>query len=331
MITTTTRRLLAAGIAVLTASTLLTAGAGAAVAAPAARGQSHPLITSRSVLADLDRIAATHAGTRSMGSPGGIASGDYIITTLTRLGLSPRVQQFPSRDGTVQGRNIIVDVTRGSSDRVVMFGAHYDSVAAGPGIVDNGSGTANLLQLAATNARRAGQSATLRLTFWDGEESSLLGSSAYAKQMSPTEIASVSAYVNVDMTATRDGIVSVLDADRSSLATLPPDLQSMFDAYQFSAQERQLEKLVRASYPNTTELSEGLETVTNSDAGPFHSLGIPVTGIGMLSKHEQVTADGELLFAPCYHQACDTAANADLTALDDNEAALRRLADTLTR
>ena len=44
--------------------------------------------------------------------------------------------------------NVIAELDGRNDDNVVMAGAHLDSVPAGPGINDNGSGSAALLELA---------------------------------------------------------------------------------------------------------------------------------------------------------------------------------------
>ncbi len=48
---------------------------------------------------------------------------------------------------------MIADWPGGNDGSVYMFGAHLDSVRAGPGINDNGSGSAALLETALTLAR----------------------------------------------------------------------------------------------------------------------------------------------------------------------------------
>lgn len=44
--------------------------------------------------------------------------------------------------------NIIAETAAGRTDRVVVVGAHLDSVAEGPGINDNGSGSGTILEIA---------------------------------------------------------------------------------------------------------------------------------------------------------------------------------------
>ena len=49
---------------------------------------------------------------------------------------------------TIETSNVIADSPGGRTDRTVLVGAHLDSVPAGPGINDNGSGSATILEVA---------------------------------------------------------------------------------------------------------------------------------------------------------------------------------------
>ena len=73
-------------------------------------------------------------------------------------------------------KNLIAE-TGGRSDRVVVVGAHLDSVAEGPGINDDGSGTAVILEIAEqVKALGISPRNQIRFAWWSGEEEGLLGS-----------------------------------------------------------------------------------------------------------------------------------------------------------
>ena len=67
-------------------------------------------------------------------------------------------------------RNVIAQTTTGNPDNVVMAGAHLDSVPAGPGINDNGSGTAALLETAVRLGGAPAVTNAVRFAFWGAEE-----------------------------------------------------------------------------------------------------------------------------------------------------------------
>ena len=79
---------------------------------------------------------------------------------------------------TARASNVIADLP-GRQSGVVLLGGHLDSVASGPGINDNGSGSALVLEVA-RQARRLHVRPRhgLRFAFWGGEELGLLGSGA---------------------------------------------------------------------------------------------------------------------------------------------------------
>ena len=63
----------------------------------------------------------------------------------------------------------------GRPDNVVMAGGHLDSVPEGPGINDNGSGSAALLEVAVQMAKSKTPNA-VRFAWWGAEEAGPAGS-----------------------------------------------------------------------------------------------------------------------------------------------------------
>ena len=60
-----------------------------------------------------------------------------------------------------------------------MVGSHLDSVPEGPGINDNGTGSAFNLELALQMAKRNPPLNKVRFAWWGAEEEGLLGSTHY--------------------------------------------------------------------------------------------------------------------------------------------------------
>ncbi len=90
-----------------------------------------------------------------------------------------------ARTAPVRTRSILAELPGSEPGVVVMLGAHLDSVIDGPGMNDDGSGVAALLEI----ARALGGTrprATIRLAFWSGEELGLHGSYGYATALPPT-------------------------------------------------------------------------------------------------------------------------------------------------
>lgn len=271
----------------------------------------------------IQKIADKNQNHRSVGSPGGIATADYIIEQLQLLGLKPEKIPFETQDAKkniIKGQNIIVEIPGKSSD-VIMFGAHYDSVEMGPGINDNATGVAILLEMAlAAKKTNIQPEKTIRIAFWDAEELGVLGSPAYIKNLSEPEKKKISSYINIDMVGTKDPEIIILDGDGSSIPPLKEDfkkagisdkeieniLGGMPKAHPGSAE---LEKIVEEYLKSKKILyKDDLMTSLSTDTIPFFQLS-PTTGIVM--THPTTEANDVLLFAPCYHQACDNISNVD--------------------
>jgi Zn-dependent M28 family amino/carboxypeptidase len=100
--------------------------------------------------------------------------------------------------------NIIV-TKKGSSPELqpVLIGAHYDTVANGPGANDNGSGCAALLELARVLAG-TDYPRTIIMVFFAFEEPGLLGSQQYVSKLSPSEYPIVSYILDTIGITTKD-------------------------------------------------------------------------------------------------------------------------------
>jgi Zn-dependent M28 family amino/carboxypeptidase len=197
-----------------------------------------------------------------------------------------------------------------------MAGAHLDSVPEGPGINDDGSGTAALLETAQMMARSKPVN-TLRFAFWAGEELGLLGSTDYVEGLSQAERDRIALYMNYDMIGSPNYVFMVYDADESSFPapeglTIPAGSTAIEDVYE------SYYTLVGEPYDDTA--FDG-----RSDYQAFIEADIPAgglfTGAEEVKTEQQAAIWGGTAgeqFDPCYHLACDTAENVDPHALDVN-------------
>ncbi len=79
-------------------------------------------------------------------------------------------------DKMIVTQNVLAETRKGNPDQVVMLGAHLDSVPEGPGINDNGSGTAGLLEYAEKLAKlKVPVKNKVRFAWWAAEEAGLVG------------------------------------------------------------------------------------------------------------------------------------------------------------
>lgn len=220
-------------------------------------------------------------------------------------------------------RNVIAETRGGRADHVVAVGAHLDSVTEGPGINDNGSGSAGLLEVAlkladegANKKGKGKQTANkVRFAWWSAEELGLLGSEHYVAQLSDKQKKDIALYLNFDMIASPNPAQFVYDgddSDRTGEGAGP-------------AGSAQIEALINGFLDKKGKPHEGSDFDGRSDYGPFIANGIPAggtfTGAEGIKTPEQAKRYGGTAGAPYdpnYHGAGDNLKNLDLKAFDTN-------------
>jgi Zn-dependent M28 family amino/carboxypeptidase len=210
--------------------------------------------------------------------------------------------------------NVIAELDGQNDNNVVMAGAHLDSVEAGPGINDNGSGSAVLLELAEQLAKLKPEN-TLRFAWWGAEEAGLVGSTAYVNGLSQAERDRIALYLNFDMVGSPNYIFMVYDADQSSFTAPVP----------VPAGSTAIEDVFESFYTLLGEPYDDTAFSGRSDYQAFIVNGIPAgglfTGAEQIKTPEQQTIWGGSAgaqFDPCYHLACDTFVNNNNHALGVN-------------
>lgn len=91
----------------------------------------------------------------------------------------------------------VICLLPGSSDKVIIVGAHFDRVSSGDGVVDNWSGASLLPSLYESVKIEPRQHTYIFIGFTD-EEQGLVGSRFYARQMTKDQVAAADAMVNMD-------------------------------------------------------------------------------------------------------------------------------------
>jgi aminopeptidase S len=164
--------------AVLVAGALLAPGN----VAVAADSPDISVTNTKSHLDQLQSSGTPHRGNPDTRPPRDQASADYVKAKLDAAGYITTLQSFSTSAGT--SYNVIAEWPQGDANHVVMTGSHLDSVSAGPGINDNGSGSAGVLETALAYAA-SGQTPRnrLRFGFWGSEELGLLGSKYYVNNL----------------------------------------------------------------------------------------------------------------------------------------------------
>ncbi|MGD2049345.1 MAG: M28 family metallopeptidase [Chloroflexota bacterium] len=232
----------------------------------------------------------------------------------------PGSQAFVNVDPPVQMTqyNVLAELPGRNDDNVVMAGAHLDSVQRGPGVQDNGSGSAAILETAVQMAKVKPFN-TVRFAWWGAEEAGLVGSIAYVNGLTQEEQDKIALYLNFDMIGSPNYVFFVYDGDDSDGVGAGPGPEG----------SAQIEELFESYYTQVGEPFKGTDFSGRSDYGPFIAVGIPsgglFTGAEGIKTPEEVALWGGTAgdqYDPCYHLACDTYDNISLHALDVNSDAV---------
>ena len=124
----------------------------------------------------------------------------------------------------VSAENVIAETKSGDGDNVVMAGAHLDSVTEGPGINDNGTGTATLLETAKQISKLdVSPKNKIRFAWWGAEEEGLIGSTEYVAALSEAAGADIALYLNFDMIGSPNYARLIYDGNGSQFDGAGPD------------------------------------------------------------------------------------------------------------
>ena len=199
------------------------------------------------------------------------------VSTSAGRDLSGRVRiRVDAESGRRITRNVIAEAGPGQAERVVMAGAHLDSVVSGPGLNDDGSGVAAVLEVAEQLAGKPlPDGARVRFGFWAAEEIGLVGSRRYVTRLPRDERRRIAAYVNLDMVGSPKGRLAVYEGDD------PPN--------------RKIEAALREELADDARQED---LGGSSDHASFDDADIPVGGLFTGLDR-------------CYHRACDTLGNVD--------------------
>lgn len=213
-------------------------------------------------------------------------------------------------------RNVIAQTTTGSTADVVMVGAHLDSVEEGPGINDNGSGVAAVLETALQLGTSPDVANAVRFGFWGAEEQGLLGSNDYVSSLDEDALKDIALYLNFDMIGSPNPGYFTMDGNQS---TPPGPGAGVPRVPEGSAGiERTLTVyLDRAGKPGQDTSFDG-----RSDYDGFTRAGVPVGGLFSGAEDKKSAEQAELWggeadrpFDPNYHKDSDTVEHIDRNAL----------------
>jgi Zn-dependent M28 family amino/carboxypeptidase len=213
-------------------------------------------------------------------------------------------------------RNIIAQTTTGSTADVVMVGAHLDSVPEGPGINDNASGVAAVLETALQLGSSPDVANAVRFGFWGAEETGLLGSNDYVGSLDAEALRDIALYLNFDMLGSPNPGYFTYDGDQSA----PPDANG--GVPRVPEGSAGIERTLTAYLDSAGKPGEDTSFDGRSDYDGFTRAGIPAGGLFSGGEEKMSAAQAEAWggaadepFDPNYHKPEDTLDNIDETAI----------------
>ena len=218
-------------------------------------------------------------------------------------------------------RNIIAQTKTGSTGDVVMMGAHLDSVGEGPGINDNGSGVAAVLETAVQLGSSPNVKNAVRFAFWGAEELGTIGSKNYVASLDVDQLKDIALYLNFDMLGSPNPGYFTYDGDQS----IPPRKDEIMARINEGAAG--IERTFVAYLKGVGKAAEDSPFDGRSDYKSFATAGVPAGGL-FSGAEENKTVEQEKLwggtanapFDPNYHKPTDTLDHIDRTALGINGA-----------
>jgi Zn-dependent M28 family amino/carboxypeptidase len=251
-------------------------------------------------------------------------AGLSLASTASNEGVSVRLV-VDVLTGTRTTRNVVAD-SEGDPARTIVVGAHLDSVREGPGINDNASGSAAVLEGALRLAELpAGAGPRVRFAFWGAEEQGLVGSRHHVETLSEEEVRSIVLYINLDMVGSSNfgRFVQGAEAARETTADMARRaLISYFRERNLAVEERVSARRRGFGSDDVSFIQKGTPTIG------LH------TGAGGTKGEAHAALFGGIPgrpFDPCYHKPCDTAENIDRSVLEEMAGALAHALTIVSR
>ncbi len=241
------------------------------------------------------------------------ADGAALYQAAAAGGATARVTTSTEVDGDRTTYNVLASTPKGKQPGRVVVGAHLDSVVAGPGINDNGSGAATILETA-VQMSKLGYNKRLQhqvtFAFWGAEELGLLGSQHYVDNLTQDQKSKIYANLNFDMLGSPNYVRFVYDGDGSAGGAAGPpgsaEIEGIFTDY--------FDDAGLASAPTAFD--------GRSDYGPFIAEGIPAGGLFSGAEDLKTAEEAQVYggtagkaYDSCYHLACDDITNLNSQAL----------------
>lgn len=186
---------------------------------------------------------------------------------------APVLLTLDAKAAMVKSRNVLAQTKTGDTQNVVVAGAHLDTVAESPGINDNGTGVAALLETAAALGSQPQIANAVRFGFWGSEERVLAGSTKYIESLDREQLNDLALYLNFDMLGSPNAGFFTYDGDQSGQPNPAVPANSV------PAGSAGIERTL-AGYLNLAGIRPAdMPLGKAGDYSPFLDAGVPIGGI----------------------------------------------------
>jgi len=216
----------------------------------------------------------------------------------------------------VKFRNVLAQTKTGDPHNVVVAGAHLDAVPGSPGINDNATGVASVLETAVQLGGSPQVKNAVRFAFWGAEETGLEGSTKYVRGLDKTALSDIALYLNFDMLGSLNAGYFTYDGDQSGQPN--PDIPVASVPAGSAGVERTLAGYLSLAGIRPADMPLG----RSSDYSAFLAAGIPIGGLTTGSNQRKTEVQARLWggkagqqFDPNYHSVRDTISNVDRRAV----------------
>jgi hypothetical protein len=213
----------------------------------------------------------------------------------------------------VKARNVVAQTKAGDTKNIVLAGAHLASTPHSPGLNENGSGVAALLEAASALGPQPKIANAVRFVFWGSEAE---GPTKYLGGLARDQLDDIALYLGADALGSPNAGYFTYDGDQSGQPN--PDIPPQSVPAGSAGIERTL-----AGYLNLGGVRPAdMPLSRTADYAPFLAAGVPIGGLttGTSQRKTEVQArlwggQAGVAFDPNYHTPRDNIDNVDRKAL----------------
>ena len=216
----------------------------------------------------------------------------------------------------VKFRNVLAQTKTGDARNVVVAGAHLDSPAGSPGVNDNATGVAAVLETAVALGGSPQVTNAVRFAFWGAGGAGLEGASKYVAGLDRSGLDDIAMYLDFDMLGSPNAGYFTFDGDQSSAAS--PGGEALAVPEGSAGIERTLAGYLNLAGVRPADMPLGRA----SNYSPFLAAGIPIGGVTTGADQRKSETQARLWggragqpFDPNYRARTDTLDDVNRTAL----------------